>query len=138
MYSLFLSVLSFSCAAKQDFVPQRPWEERTQPALKKDVKPIVREGETRPADEAMILVVPDSVQSVTLTTCARGRKAVRHSQVRFFDIPNKDCRVRFAPSGLFTSVIGGVGVHHCQVLENNSSVICTLSLDGLKSIPEYK
>ena len=125
---LWLCIL-LSCATKEPFVAKRPWEPLENP-VQVEVKPVEREDEVRPADEAMILLVPDSVQSVTLTTCDRGRKNVRHGQVRFFDVPNLDCRVRFAPSGLFTSIQGGVGVHHCRLLKNNSSVICTLCLEG--------
>lgn len=127
--------LSLSCAQKEPFVAPRPWD-TTQAQTIPQNKKVQREDEVRPADEALILLVPEEVHSVTLTDCHRSRKSVRHGQVRFFDIPNEPCRVRFSPSGLFTSVDGGVGVHHCKVI-GNSSVICTLSLDGLKSLPDY-
>lgn len=97
------------------------------------IKPDVQKEDMRLVDEAMVVLVPDSVSSVTLTECAQMRKPVRDGQVRFFDIPKAECQVRFTPSGLFTSLQGGIGVHHCRVLSNNSSVICTLCLDGLQN-----
>ena len=124
-----------SCAPKEPFVAPRPWDESVVASTQKD-KELKREDEIRPADEALILLVPQEVHSVTITDCIRDRKSVRHGQVRFFDVPNTPCRVRFSPSGLFTSVDGGVGVHHCT-LSGNSSVICKLSLDGLNNLPDY-
>ena len=123
------------CSPKESFVAPRPWDAAVPPSTKNE-KVIEREDEIRPADQALILLVPDEVHSVTLTDCVRKRKAVRHGQVRFFDVPNTPCRVRFSPSGLFTSLDGGVGVHHCTLI-GNSSVICKLSLDGLKALPDY-
>jgi len=131
---LFLSGM-IACATKEPFVAPRPWDSTVSSAPAKEKK-IEREDEIRPADEALILLVPEEVHSVTLTDCTRDRKAVRHGQVRFFDVPNAPCRVRFSPSGLFTSVDGGVGVHHCTLI-GTSSVICKLSLDGLNSLPDY-
>ena len=124
-----------SCAPKEPFIAPRPWDETVVRTQQKEIKS-EREDEIRPADEALILLVPEEVRSVTVTDCIRDRKAVRHGQVRFFDVPNKPCRVRFSPSGLFTSVDGGVGVHHCTLI-GNSSVICKLSLEGLNALPDY-
>ena len=125
----------FACAAKEPFVAPRPWSSDVEPTTQKTTSS-EREDEIRPADQALILLVPEEVHSVTLTDCIRKRKAVRHGQVRFFDVPNKPCRVRFSPSGLFTSVDGGVGVHHCTLI-GKSSVICKLSLEGLQALPDY-
>ena len=124
------------CGAKEPFVAPRPWDESVQTPPAPKEKESEREDEIRPADEALILLVPEEVHSVTLTNCKRDRKSVRHGQVRFFDVPNKPCRVRFSPSGLFTSVDGGVGVHHCTLI-GSSSVICKLSLEGLNALPDY-
>lgn len=124
---MFLFVIWMGCTPKEPAVVQNP----VQTVKPVEVKPVEKEDEVRPADEAMILLVPDSVSTVTLATCGRTRKSVRHGQVRFFDVPNEECRIRFSPSGLFTSLAGGVGVHHCRILANNSSVICTLCQEGL-------
>ena len=124
-----------ACTPKEPFVPPRPWDSSVSSTSPKS-KAIEREDEVRPADEALILLVPDDVHSVTLTGCVRKRKSVRHGQVRFFDIPNTSCQVRFSPSGLFTSLDGGVGVHHCTLI-GKSAVICTLGLDGLQTLPDY-
>ena len=138
MFVFFLSFVSLSCSAKKEIASKRALVHDPHMVSTPKVKPMDREEKVRSINEAMILVVPESVRSVTLTKCTRARKAVRLNQVRFFDIPSKSCRVRFSPSGLFTSVAGGVGVHYCRVLTNNSSVICTLSLDGLNSVPGYQ
>ena len=133
---LVLLNMLWSCAQKEPFVAPRPWDTSQASTAEKQQKEALREDEVRPADEALILLVPEQVHSVTLTDCLRSRKSVRLGQVRFFDVPNIPCRVRFSPSGLFTSVDGGIGVHHCKMI-GKSSVICTLSLDGLKSLPDY-
>ena len=136
---MILPLLHFAfvaCTPQKTFVAPRPWDTESPLDYKAKLKETQKEDEIRPADEAFILLVPDEVSSVSLTDCVRNRKAVRHGQVRFFDVPNQPCRVRFAPSGLFTTVDGGVGVHHCTMI-GNSSVICKLSLEGLQALPDY-
>ena len=82
---LFIFTALMACGPKEPFVAPRPWDSTVKPTPPKN-KDSEREDEVRPADEALILLVPKDVHIVTLTDCARNRKVVRHGQVRFFDV----------------------------------------------------
>ena len=121
-------LLFLCCIYEERVIRPRPWAPHQKP-VEKVTKPVEKEDEIRSAGDALILVVPESVQSVSVSDCTRQKKMVRHRQVRFFDVPTGECRIRFSPSGAFTKIEGGVGLYRCNFLSHESSIICLPSVE---------